>query len=204
MGSWRNTSHDIPTTFSACKIPCCRVHLIINTWLQRWAKEVTVAKWYDSVSVRSVLRPLKLEYIPTKSKVHSLPKKGCWTSNFSLQIISAFVAGSFITLIAAFVVLGLSTDSSLACIISRLSIFLFIGFFEYGIYGFVKNDAVSLVCKLSENAMLCHGRLLVRCHWGPLRALVTPVLIRIPSVFLSRSSLHWRTRESASSADWTK
>ena len=107
MGSWRNTSHDIPTAFCPCKIPCCRVHLIINTWLQRWAKEVTVAKWYDSVSVRSVLRPLKLEYIPTKSKVHSLPKKGCWTSNFSLQIISAFVAGSFITLIAAFVVLRL-------------------------------------------------------------------------------------------------
>ena len=26
----RNTSQDNPTAFSACKIPCCRLHLIMN------------------------------------------------------------------------------------------------------------------------------------------------------------------------------
>ena len=35
----RNTSQDIPIAFS----------VIINTWQLRWAKEVTAAKWYDSV-----------------------------------------------------------------------------------------------------------------------------------------------------------
>ena len=58
----RNTSQDIPIAFS----------VIINTWQLRWAKEVTAAKWYDSVSLRSVLRPLKLECTPTNNEVRSL------------------------------------------------------------------------------------------------------------------------------------
>ena len=68
----RNTSQDIPIAFSVCKIPCCGLHFIINTWQLRWTKEVTAAKWYDSVALRSVLRPLKLEYIPTNNEERSL------------------------------------------------------------------------------------------------------------------------------------
>ena len=63
----QNTSQDIPTAFSACKIPCCRLHF----------KDDCINDCKDDpkklpLPNGSVVHPLKLEYNPTKCEIYSL------------------------------------------------------------------------------------------------------------------------------------